>query len=49
MKIKYLDVDKEMYTHCDWKKDDISDYLKSKEIINIETLKTLIRFWYKEY
>ena len=31
----------------DWKREDVNDFLKNYQVINIETLKDTIRFWYK--
>lgn len=47
--IKYWDADREEYEDSnlsDWHKNHIDDLLKPFQIINIETLEKVIRFWY---
>ena len=44
--ITYKDVDKERYQDLHWVKNDINEELKNYKIINVETLKSVIRFWY---
>lgn len=46
-KIEYLDVVKAQYEKFDWIREDIDESLKGMEIINVESLKECIRFWYK--
>ena len=44
--IKYIDVDRDTYEEFEWKREDLKDYLRNKTIINVETKKMYIRFWY---
>lgn len=46
-KIEYLDVSRAQYEKFDWIREDIDESLKGMEIINVESLKEDIRFWYK--
>lgn len=46
-KIEYLDTDREKYESYDWIRENVNESLKGMTIINVETLKTTIRFWYK--
>lgn len=46
--IKYKDYNKANFETFDWVREDANEELKEKQIINIETLKNVIRFWYKE-
>lgn len=46
--IKYLDVSRQPYEEFEWRREYTDRNLEGKQIINIETLKTFIRFWYKQ-
>jgi hypothetical protein len=46
--IKYKDVSRTEYEFYDWVREDVNESLKGVSIINVETLKTTIRFWYKK-
>lgn len=46
--IKYLDVSRQPYEEFEWRREDIDRDLEGKQVINVETLKHTIRFWYKE-
>lgn len=46
--IKYKDVSRRDYETLDWVREDVNESLKGMTIINTETLKTTIRFWYKK-
>ena len=46
--IVYFEIERQLYEDYDWKRKDVSDYLKNYQIINIETLEKVIRFWYNE-
>jgi len=45
--IKYLDIDRADYQIYQWMREDIDSQLEGKQIINVETKKDFIRFWYK--
>lgn len=44
--IRFINVDKDTWLSTDYKKQDVDNYLKDKQVINVETLKTDFRFWY---
>jgi len=44
--IRFIIVDKDAWLSTDYRKKDIDDYLKDKQVINVETLETILRFWY---
>lgn len=46
--IKYLEISRQLYEEFEWRREDTNRELEGKQIINIETLKHTIRFWYKE-
>lgn len=44
--ITYKDVDKENYSELPWVRDNLNEQFKNYKIINVETLESVIRFWY---
>lgn len=46
--IKHIDFNKSNFEEFEWLREEANDFLKDKQIINIETLKKVIKFWYKE-
>lgn len=46
--VEYLEIERQLYEDNDWKRKDVSDYLSGYQIINIETLEKVIRFWYNK-
>jgi hypothetical protein len=40
------DVYRKDYESLPWVEDDVSEFLKNKKVINVETLEEVIRFWY---
>ncbi len=44
--IRFINIDKKVWLFDDSRKQDIDNYLKDKQVINVETLKTDFRFWY---
>ena len=45
---RYWDVDRVDYETSTWDRDRLDDLLKNYQIINIETLEKVIRFWYNK-
>jgi hypothetical protein len=45
--INYLDIDRKEYS-TEYRKEEVDTFLENKQIINIETLEGIIRFWYKQ-
>lgn len=43
--IKFLEVESDVF-NFEWKQDELNEFLKDKKIINVETLKHTIKFWY---
>ena len=46
--IDYFDVVREEYENIEWVRRGIEDELKNYRILNVETLKNTIRFWYNK-
>jgi hypothetical protein len=44
--IKYKDFNREMFENLDWYRSDADEQFKNTKIINIETFKDKIRFWF---
>lgn len=44
--IDYWDVNKDVYISTSYERDRANDELKNVKVINVETLKSVIRFWY---
>lgn len=46
--IRYFEVNRKHFEEFDWVKEDVDIALKIFQIINVETLKNTIRFWYNK-
>lgn len=46
--LNFKDFDRNNYEGLDWYKEEVSENLEGKTIINVETKKDFIRVWFKE-
>ena len=44
--IRFINIDKKVWLLDDSRKQDMDNFLKNKQVINVETLETDFRFWY---